>query len=116
MNICVLRVLVAAAFLPLCLAAQAPDEFFERRIRPLLSKNCYPCHTGAESGGLRLDSRARLLQGGKSGPALVPGEPEKSLLLQAVAWQGKLKMPPSGKLAEQDLADLSTWIKDGAAW
>jgi len=107
---------VAAAFLPLCLAAQAPDEFFERRIRPLLSKNCYPCHTGAESGGLRVDSRARLLQGGKSGPALVPGEPEKSLLLQAVAWQGKLKMPPSGKLAEQDLADLSTWIKDGAAW
>ena len=102
--------------MPLCLPAQAPEEFFERRIRPLLSKNCYACHTGAESGGLRVDSRTRLLQGGKSGPAVVPGETAKSLLLQAVTWQGKLKMPPSGKLSDEDVTDLTAWVKDGAVW
>ncbi len=60
-------------------AAQTPD-FFENKMRPILAENCYDCHTAAEMGGLRVDSRERLLQGGKSGPALMPGDPDKSLL------------------------------------
>ena len=71
------------------LRAQEPDgaQFFESRIRPLLASRCYACHTGARSGGLRLDSRAAALEGGKSGPALVPGKPEESLLIGAITYR-----------------------------
>src|SRR5205814_5569695 len=59
-------------------------EFFEARIRPVLAANCYECHTEEQLGGLRLDSREALLQGGKRGPAIVPGDPERSLLVAAI--------------------------------
>src|SRR5947207_2567712 len=62
---------------------QSP-EFFEAAVRPVLAANCYDCHAEERMGGLRLDSRDALLKGGKSGPAIVPGDPEKSLLIQAV--------------------------------
>ena len=67
-------------------AAPAPQsaEFFEARIRPVLAANCYDCHADERMGGLRLDSREGLLKGGGSGPAIVPGDPDKSLLIQAV--------------------------------
>src|SRR5258708_37844829 len=68
-------------------------------------------------GGLEMSGRNAILKGGKSGPAIVPGEPEKSLLLQAVAQtHERLKMPPQGKLAETEIADLRAWVKDGAIW
>jgi len=93
------------------------DEFFENRIRPLLVKNCYSCHTGARMGGLELTSRQALLKGGNSGPAVVPGEPEKSLLLRAVAFtHDQLKMPPQGKLSGEEIEDLTSWIKMGVVW
>src|SRR3954470_11998011 len=85
-------------------AAQTPadHEFFEKKVRPLLAERCYQCHaTTAKKlrGGLLLDSRAGLLKGGDSGPVVVAGEPEKSLLIQAVRYQTEqLQMPPSGKL------------------
>ena len=60
-------------------------EFFEMRVRPVLAKNCFACHTGSRMGGLEMTGRERILKGGKSGPAIVPGDPEKSLLVQAVA-------------------------------
>ena len=59
-------------------------EFFEAQIRPLLVESCFDCHTDDEKGGLRLDSRARMLKGGESGPAIVPGDPDASLLMKAV--------------------------------
>jgi len=96
-------------------AAQPPD-FFENKIRPVLAENCYDCHTAAEMGGLRVDSRDRLLQGGKSGPALTPGDPDKSLLIQAVRQTGDLKMPKGGKLKPADIQALAEWVKMGAAW
>src|SRR5262245_19716530 len=86
-------------------ASHADIEFFETRIRPILSKNCYSCHTQSAMGGLRVDSRESLLRGGKSGPAIVPGKIDDSLLLKAVRHQSPaLKMPPPGKLREAEIA------------
>ncbi len=68
-------------------------------------------------GGLRLDSRDAMLKGGKSGAAVVPGKPEESLLIQAVAQtHARLKMPPAGKLSSEDIAALTSWVRDGADW
>jgi len=94
-------------------------EFFEKKIRPLLAGNCYNCHSADTNsqGGLRVDDRNGLIQGGGRGPALVPGQPEKSLLIQAVRHtHKKLKMPPKKHLSDQQILDLTKWIKDGAAW
>src|SRR5271156_4853946 len=95
--------------------AQGPD-FFENKVRPVLAENCYDCHTTAEMGGLRVDSRERLLQGGKSGAAIVPGDPDKSLLIQAVRQSGDLKMPKGGKLKPAEIQALTDWVKMGALW
>jgi hypothetical protein len=92
--------------------------FFEKKVRPLLSDNCYNCHSAdtKASGGLRVDDRNGILQGGKRGPAVVPGHPEKSLLLRAVRHEGKLQMPPMKKLSPEQTDILARWISDGAAW
>lgn len=84
----------------------------------ILAHNCFTCHAGAaKMGGLQLDTRGAALKGGKSGPALVPGDPEHSLLIQAVTHKHeRLKMPPGGKLPEADAAALAAWIKDGAKY
>lgn len=98
-------------------ANQAGEDFFETRVRPLLAKNCYTCHTETRMGGLRLDAREHLLEGGGRGPAIVPGEAETSLLFQAVSrTHAELKMPPAEKLSEEQIADLRKWINDGAVW
>ena len=97
--------------------ASEPADFFETRVRPILAKNCYACHTDAKMGGLQLDTREHALKGGKSGPVIVPGDPAKSRLGLAISYtDAKLKMPPSGKLSETDIEALDTWIKDGAVW
>ena len=102
------------------LAATPEDgqrDFFEMRVRPVLAKNCFACHGSARMGGLEMSGREALIKGGKSGPAIVPNDPDKSLLIQAVAQtHERLKMPPQGKLAESEIADLRAWIKDGAVW
>lgn len=95
-------------------------EFFEKRVRPVLVERCYSCHsTGAEKlkGGLWLDSREALLRGGEAGPAVDLDNPEQSRLLVAVRYENPdLQMPPKGKLEERAIADLTTWIKQGAPW
>src|ERR1700722_4345881 len=93
------------------------DDFFENKIRPILAGNCYGCHTDSHLGGLRLDSRESMLKGGKSGPALVSGDPDDSLMIQAVRQtHERLKMPPGKKLADSEIAALAEWIKTGALW
>src|SRR5215472_11305201 len=93
--------------------ADPAGTYFETRVRPLLAKNCYACHTDARMGGLQLDTRERALAGGTSGPVIVPGDPAKSRILAAISYTDpKLKMPPSGKLAAADIEALTTWIKD----
>ncbi|MEO5926610.1 MAG: PSD1 and planctomycete cytochrome C domain-containing protein [Bryobacteraceae bacterium] len=93
-------------------------EFFETRVRPVLAASCYSCHSSAPLGGLRLDSADSMLKGGSHGPAVVPGAPEKSLLISAVMHtDAKLKMPMGGsKLKDSEIADLTAWVKAGAVW
>jgi hypothetical protein len=91
-------------------------DFFESRIRPALVEHCYACHSDAAKeikGGFVLDSRQGLLIGGDSGAAIVPGNAEASLLLDALRHDG-LEMPPDRKLPDNVIADFSTWIRDGA--
>ncbi|MEW5975669.1 MAG: PSD1 and planctomycete cytochrome C domain-containing protein [Acidobacteriota bacterium] len=98
-------------------AADQKADFFEMRVRPVLAQHCFSCHTASKMGGLTMDSRESLLKGGQSGPALRAGDPDNSLLIQAVRHRHeRLKMPPSGKLEEREIADLAAWIRDGAVW
>jgi hypothetical protein len=85
-------------------------------VRPILATNCYACHTNSQLAGLRLDSRAAMLKGGQSGPSLVPGDPDKSLLIQAVRQTGELKMPKGGKLKKEEVEALVEWVRAGAVW
>ena len=87
-------------------------------MRPILAANCYDCHTDEEKGGLRLDSREALLKGGESGPAIVPGDPAESLLIQAVRQDaGAPKMPKGkSKLKPGDIDVLVEWVRAGAPW
>ncbi|GAC1467092.1 MAG: PSD1 and planctomycete cytochrome C domain-containing protein [Isosphaeraceae bacterium] len=95
----------------------ASIEFFESKIRPLLVEKCLSCHgTEKQKGGLRLDSREAVLKGGDSGPALVPGDLEGSLLIEAVRYQGEPQMPPKGKLKGDEVEALGHWVKMGAPW
>src|SRR5439155_16276989 len=97
-------------------APPASSDFFEARVRPLLAANCYDCHTNERMGGLRVDSREALLKGGRSGPAIVPGDPDKSLLIAAVRQTGALKMPKGGALEADEVSALVEWVRAGAVW
>jgi mono/diheme cytochrome c family protein len=116
---------LALGFAPLlAVAANTADrtgiEFFEKHVRPVLVDHCYNCHSpGAEKGvkgGLLLDTRDGLLKGGDNGPAIVAGDPEKSLLIKAIRYHDEnLQMPPKGKkLSDQQIEDLVAWVKMGA--
>ncbi len=94
----------------------SPREFFAGKIQPVLAQKCLGCHAETPQGGLRLDTREALLQGGKSGPAMVPGDAAGSLLIQAVSYDHALKMPPAGALPAETVADFAQWIDDGAVW
>ncbi len=107
----------AASPVPKFTAAQT--EFFENKVRPVLSKHCYKCHSAEATkvkGGLLLDARDGVLKGGDSGPAIVPGDAEKSLLIKSIRHTDPdLQMPPKGeKLSDAQIADLVTWVKMGA--
>jgi hypothetical protein len=93
-------------------------EFFERYIRPVLAEHCYECHsTQAKKvkGQLLLDSQPGIAKGGASGPVIVPGKVEDSLLIQAIRWtDSDLAMPPKGKLSAQQIEKFEQWVKMGA--
>lgn len=94
----------------------AQAEFFEKKIRPVLVEHCYKCHAqdaAARKGNLRLDTAAAARTGGDSGPAVVPGQPDESLLLSALKYD-TFEMPPSGQLPEHVVADFRHWIQQGA--
>lgn len=93
-------------------------EFFEREVRPLLAKHCYSCHSVDAKkiqAGLLMDSRAALLTGGDSGEAMIPGDVEGSLLIEAVRYES-YEMPPKGKLPDDQIQTLERWIEMGAPW
>ncbi len=92
-------------------------EFFESKIRPLLAERCYGCHSKDEKvkGELLLDSRNGWRVGGTLGPALVPGDPGKSLLVEAIRYENEdLQMPPKGRLPDHEIALLEEWVQRGA--
>lgn len=104
-------------------AASADDssarkaEFFEKEVRPLLVEHCFDCHSGQGriKGGLRLDTAAGVIQGGDSGAAIVPGDPDASLLIDAVRYQNlDLQMPPKNPLSASAIAVFEKWVADGA--
>ena len=118
----------ATSFLSILLAAGSSQgagkvsadqtAFFEKNIRPILINRCYECHSvekGKAKGSLTLDSREAILKGGDSGPALIAGQPEKSLLIESVHYKNQdLQMPPKGALPSQEIQLLEDWIKMGA--
>ncbi len=114
------RLAVTAAVLavfPCTALADDSAAFFESRIRPVLVESCSSCHGETALGALRVDSRDALLIGGLSGPAIVPGNPEASLLIQAIRHTGELKMPlDANRLKEQQIAAFEEWVRNGASW
>src|SRR5580692_10770108 len=109
-------VLLPASALAQTQAAASPD-FFETNIRPVLAGYCYGCHTDSALGGLRLDSREDMIEGGQRGTAVVPGDPDNSLLIKAIRQTDPgLKMPLGGKLKDEEVTNFVAWIKAGAVW
>ena len=98
----------------------AQIEFFETKVRPVLSENCFRCHgedAEERQAGLRLDGLAHILKGGESGPVIVPSEPDKSLVIEAVRYKNEdTSMPPSKKLRDEEIAALTEWVTMGAPW
>ncbi|MBS0266586.1 MAG: PSD1 domain-containing protein [Planctomycetes bacterium] len=119
-TLCGLLALVTPWLVQASLQADDGIEFFERKVRPVLVEHCYRCHSAEAKeikGGLRLDLKAGWQQGGDSGePAVLPGKPEDSLLLQSMRHaEGVSAMPPKqAKLPDAIIADITTWIKTGA--
>lgn len=113
-----------AALLALVHQASAVEpssvEFFESKIRPVLVRHCYSCHSreaqaaGKLKGGLRLDTRTGWQTGGDNGPAMIPGKPHEGTLLAALKYDGDVQMPPKGKLPDTVVQDFQTWIAQGA--
>jgi len=93
-------------------------RFFETSVRPLLVERCFKCHGDKKQwGGLRLDSREALLQGGDSGAAIVPGKPDESLLIRAVRHtDDDLRMPQDDKLTQPQISELVRWVEMGAPY
>ena len=119
--------LTAACALGVSVSAQGPKEpvptreqaeFFNTKIRPILFDTCGECHLDDQNGGLRIDSRESLVKGGENGPAIVPGDPEASLLIHAIRRDGTgPRMPKEGPRVSQETIDAFVkWIKDGAPW
>jgi hypothetical protein len=121
-----LVIVLASAAVPVAGAEIAPSSetvtasFFETKVRPILADHCYACHSAETkpAGGLRVDDRNGLLVGGNTGPAVVPGDPEGSLLLQRVRHENpRRKMPREGEpLSSDQIRDLARWIRGGAPW
>ncbi|MBM4072941.1 MAG: DUF1553 domain-containing protein [Planctomycetes bacterium] len=116
MNIAACLMIASSAAAQPAVSARDAD-FFEARVRPVLVEHCFKCHgPKKQKGGLRLDSRAAVIEGGDTGPALVPGKPGDSLLVQVLRHDGPIKMPPDRKLPQASIEALSVWIKMGAPW
>jgi hypothetical protein len=105
-----------------CLSAeQKPQKdavrFFDTRVAPILTRRCLGCHNEElKDGGVSFLDRDSLLRGGRRGAAVVPGDPEGSVLVQAIRHDGDVKMPPGPKLSARDVATLTDWVRNGAVW
>ncbi|MDA1223289.1 MAG: hypothetical protein O3B85_14800, partial [Planctomycetota bacterium] len=114
------RTAIAASllFVTTVTAQDVRSDRFERAVRPLLVARCVECHgPKKQKSGLRLDHGDFIRRGGARGPALIPGEPDQSLMIQAARCEhADLAMPPKGQLSADELAILEDWVEDGAYW
>ena len=110
--------LVASARGDARVRSEEGEVFFETKIRPVLATTCFKCHGGKKTeNNLRVDRRESLLKGGDSGPAIVPGQPDKSVLIGALRYHDdNLKMPPDKRLPDAVIADFERWVREGAVW
>ncbi len=120
---CLVLVLLGSSSFIAATFAQESDaaalEFFEKQVRPILISRCYECHSSKlkePKGGLRVDSRASLLEGGETGPAIVPGKPKEGLLIDAINYGDTYQMPPKTRLPAAEVATLTKWVEMGAPW
>ena len=114
-----IRLLLAAHFTALPLLAQdfQQEDFFEEKIRPILADKCQACHNSKlKTAGLDLSVGEGFMRGGQNGPIISGEAPEKSRLLEVIGHQGPIKMPPGGKLGEEEIALLTDWVASGAPW
>ncbi|MCM8538359.1 MAG: PSD1 and planctomycete cytochrome C domain-containing protein [Lentisphaeraceae bacterium] len=110
------QLLVLLAFLG-SVSANEGIVFFEKKIRPALKTHCYRCHSDEENrikGGLLVDTKSGLLEGGDSGPAIVPGSLEKSILWASISYHNDMEMPPKKPMSDTEIADFKKWILMGA--
>src|SRR5947209_5938659 len=121
-QVCVFLVLATASAVSTAAPAAAipaqQQQFFESKVRPLLAEHCFSCHgEKKQKGGLRLDSPAAALKGGKNGVVLVPGKPGQSRLVVAISYKDDdLQMPPDEPLSAEQVQVLTDWVKMGAPW
>ncbi len=115
---CIQWVLAALCVIPPAAAQNAePLEFFEKRIRPLVTRTCQACHNPKlKTAQLDLSTGEGFRQGGQSGPLVTAGHPDSSLLLKVLSYDERMKMPPTGKLKPEEIADFNTWVRMGAPW
>jgi hypothetical protein len=92
-------------------------RFFDARVAPILTRRCLACHNEQlNNAEISFLDRASLLKGGNRGPAIVPGKPELSTMVEALRHNGEIQMPPGPKLPPKEIATLTEWIKRGAVW
>ena len=92
-------------------------RFFDRRVAPILTRRCLGCHNQElKDGGVSFLDRDSLLKGGPRGPAIVPGDPERSVLIRAIRHNSEPKMPPGPRLSSKDITTLTEWVNRGAPW
>ena len=96
---------------------QREQRFFDARVAPILTKRCLGCHNRQlNNGNIVFQDRDSLLKGGRRGPAIVPGKPEQSVLVDSLRHDGELQMPPGPKLPKREIKILTDWIRRGAVW
>ena len=117
-----LVILVATALFTVVKPEEQGDEFFEKKVRPILVSRCFDCHSGkladgakTPKGNLRLDSREAALKGGDTGPAVMPRKLKESLLVDAINYGQLYQMPPKTKLPAEEIATLTKWVEMGSA-
>ncbi len=97
--------------------ASRDQRFFDKSVAPILIKRCLACHNRElNNGNISILDRDSLLKGGRRGPAVVPGKPEKSVLVESLRHDGDVQMPPGPKLPEREIRILTEWIRRGAVW
>jgi hypothetical protein len=95
----------------------ASDKFTDNRVAPILITRCLGCHNDElKDGDISFNDRESVLKGGKRGPAIVPGKPENSSLIQVIRGEGDLRMPPGPSLSKREITILTEWVKRGAPW